>query len=351
MSFDGDARSFRPPVSRAPGLRALVSLVAVALAGLAVLAPSRHADSGFVLEVRPVPLDPQDPSRESVGALRYRGGLWLRSEDHRFGGLSDVRVTEGGRLVAISDCGYGFTARLRYDEAGSLVGLEEDRLFPLLGLGGRALGRGDVDAEALIADGGTFVVAFEGRHHLWRYSADPPLGGAPTPVPAPPGLAGCGSNQGVEAAVLLEGGQYLLITEGPSPARRAPAWVGSGEKWTSLTWPLYFADDSGGAYHPTGAAVLPGGDVLVVERRYPPLAARLRRISAEALLRGDLAGTEVARLGPPLNVDNFEAVEVLRGPRGETRVLLVSDDNDCVKRGSIRTGLQRTLVLLFDLEG
>jgi hypothetical protein len=346
-----DATAPSLPVSRRPGPRVLLSLVAVTLAGVAVLAPSRHADSGFVLEVRPVPLDPQDPSRQSVGELRYRGGLWLRSEDHRFGGLSDVRVTEGGRLVAISDCGYAFTARLLYDEAGSLVGLEEARLFPLLGTGGRPLGRGDVDAEALLADGGSFVVAFEGRHHLWRYPADPPLEGAPSPVPGPSDLAACGSNQGVEAAVRLEGGQYLLISEGPSPARGAPAWIGSGNDWTRFTWPLYFASDSPGAFHPTAAAVMPGGDVIVVERRYPPLAGRLRRIGAGALLRRDLAGTEVARLAPPLNVDNFEAVEVLRGPRGETRVLLVSDDNDCLKRGSIRTGLQRTLVLLFDLEG
>src|SRR4029453_8781230 len=101
----------------------------------------------------------------------------------------------------------------------------------------------------------------------------------------------------------------------------------------------------------TGAALLPGGDVLVVERRYPPLAARIRRITAEALERGELEGTEIARLAAPLNVDNFEGIEVLRGPRGETRVLLVTDDNDCIKRGGIRTGLQRTLVMLFDLAG
>ena len=91
--------------------------------------------------------------------------------------------------------------------------------------------------------------------------------------------------------------------------------------------------------------------MLVVERRYPALAARLRRIDAEAIARLDFTGTEVARLAAPLNVDNFEGIEVLRGPRGETRVLLISDDNDCVKRGGIRTGLQRTLVMLFDLVG
>jgi hypothetical protein len=334
-----------------PTARATLALAAVVLAGVAVLAPAPKADSGFVLDVRRIPLDSRDPRRDSVGALRYRGGLWLRSEDHRFGGLSDLRVTEGDRVVAISDCGYAFTARLRYDEGGDLAGLDEARLVSLVGLGGHPLAPNDVDAEALVADGSSYVVSFEGHHHLWRYPADPPLEGAPTLFAAPAGLANCGSNQGIEAAVRLADGRYLLVSEGPLPPRSAPAWIGTEGNWTAFSWPLFFGDDAPGSFNPTGAALLPSGDVLVVERRYPPLAARIRRVSADALERREFEGTEVARLAAPLNVDNFEGIEVLRGPKGETRVLLVSDDNDCVKRGGIRTGLQRTLLLLFDLVG
>jgi hypothetical protein len=334
-----------------PNARAALALGAVALAGVAVLVPARKADSGFVLEVRQIPLSPSDPTRRSVGSLRYRGGLWLRSADERFGGLSDLRVTEGDELVAISDCGYGFTAHLRYDADGDLAGLDEARLFSLLGLGGQPLARNDVDAEALVADGSSYLVSFEGHHHLWRYGADPPLAGTPTPFAAPADLVNCGSNQGIEAAVRLGDGRYLLISEGPLPPRSAPAWIGTEGHWAAFSWPLFFADDAPGSFNPTGAALLPGGDVLVVERRYPPLAARIRRIGAEALERRELEGTEVARLAAPLNVDNFEGIDVLRGPKGETQVLLVTDDNDCVKRGGIRTGLQRTLLMLFDLVG
>jgi hypothetical protein len=208
-----------------------------------------------------------------------------------------------------------------------------------------------VDAEALLADGSSYVVSFEGHHHLWRYPAQPPLEGTPTLFSTPADLANCGSNQGIEAAVRLADGRYLLVSEGPSPPRSAPAWIGTEGHWTGFAWPLFFADDAPASFNPTGAALLPDGDVLVVERRYPALAARLRRIDAEAIARLDFTGTEVARLAAPLNVDNFEGIEVLRGPRGETRVLLISDDNDCVKRGGIRTGLQRTLVMLFDLVG
>ncbi len=331
-------------------LRATLALAAVVVALVAVFAPPPRADAGLALEVRPVPFDPLDPGRQSVGPLRFRGGLWLRSEDPRFGGLSDVRVTDGeSRLVAISDCGSAFTARLRYDAGGALAGLDDARLFPLLAPGGRALPRDDVDAEALFADGAGFVVAFEGRHRLWRYPADPPLEGAPTALPIPPGLSTCGSNQGVEAATPLDDGRLLLVSEGPSLARSSRAWIGSGDRWTSLTWPLFVDDDAPGPFHPTGAALLPGGDVIVVERRYPPLASRLRRIARDALVRHDLTGTEVAQLRPPLTLDNFEGIEVLRGPQGETRLLLVSDDNECAKRGSVRTGLQRTLLLMLEL--
>jgi hypothetical protein len=153
----------------------------------------------------------------------------------------------------------------------------------------------------------------------------------------------------VEAATRLDDGRLLLISEGPGPATSSPAWIGSGESWVGITWPLFVADDAPGPFRPTGAALLPGGDVIVVERRYPPLATRLRRIARDALFRHELEGTEVARFLPPLSIDNFEGIDVLRGPHGETRVLLVSDDNDCVKRGAVRRGLQRTLLLMLEL--
>jgi hypothetical protein len=96
-----------------------------------------------------VPLDETAPSRDRVGPLRYLGGLWLRSSDPRFGGLSDVRVSaDGNRLYAISDCGEGLTATLTYDAAG--------RWWRSAGagdpLGNRVRGQltGGSDAESLV---------------------------------------------------------------------------------------------------------------------------------------------------------------------------------------------------------
>jgi hypothetical protein len=72
----------------------------------------------------------------------------------------------------------------------------------------------------------------------------------------------------------------------------------------------------------------------------------------------DLDGTgafethEIARLEAPLTLDNLEGVDVRRDPAGDTLVYVISDDNNCAKGpGQTRPGLQRTLLLLFALEG
>src|SRR5262245_30269433 len=104
-------------------LSAAFAILAVALgvtAEVRALGDRGALDTGLpVVEVSPVPLDPGDASRKTVGKLRYLGGLWLRSADPRFGGLSDLRLSaDGGTLWAISDCGTGFVARLHYDLDG-----------------------------------------------------------------------------------------------------------------------------------------------------------------------------------------------------------------------------------------
>jgi hypothetical protein len=67
---------------------------------------------------------------------------------------------------------------------------------------------------------------------------------------------------------------------------------------------------------------------------------------------GALETREIARLEPPLTLDNFEGMEVRRDARGRTLVYLLSDDNNCAKRpGATRAGLQRTLLLQFTLSG
>jgi hypothetical protein len=332
----------------------LVALLAVA-AAFTGLASGPPPDTPLTVAVAPVALDPRDPGKERVGALHYRGGLWLRSSDPRFGGLSDLRVSPDGRLLrAVSDCGRGFTARLSYDRDGRLQDLSEPRLVDLVDPDGLALGLGERDSESLVVRGETLEVGFEGRARIWAYALEPPFAGPARSVPVPPGLAGCGSNGGIETMAMVDDSRRLLVCE----ARRGasldvPAWVGNGDGWIERRYPLVFrggwADEP---FRPTGATLLPGGDVLVLERRFPPIAGRIVRLArADLEGRGALHPTEVAALETPLSVDNFEGIDAREDDAGRTLVYLVSDDNNCAKTpgGNRGNGLQRTLLLMFAL--
>lgn len=74
---------------------------------------------------------------------------------------------------------------------------------------------------------------------------------------------------------------------------------------------------------------------------------------AKAALEGSgpLRPRELARLAPPLTVDNLEGLDVRRDPSGAELVYLVSDDNGCGKRSRLVAprALQRTLLLMFEL--
>ena len=336
---------------------------ALAVATLAVaaafdgLASGPGRDAPLVVSATPVPLDPRHPDADRVGALRYRGGLSLRSGDPRFGGLSDLRVSSDGRaLRAVSDCGYGFTAALSYDGEGRLRGLDDPRLVDLSGPDGQPLALGERDAESLVVHGGALEVGFEGKARIWAYALDPPFAGPARLVPSPAGLAGCGSNSGIEAMAMVDDGAPPAGVRGPSPAPRRTSRPGSaaGRAGRSGRYPLLFRDGwAGEPYRATGAALLPGGDAVLVERRFPPIGSRVVRIAkADLDASGPLHPVELATIEPPLTDDNFEGIDARRDEAGRTLLYLVSDDNNCAKRpgGGRGTGLQRTLLLVFSLE-
>jgi hypothetical protein len=303
--------------------------------------------------VQPVPLHPSNPEQQTAGPLRFRGGLWLRSADPRFGGLSDLRVApDGAGLLAVSDCGHGLVGTLVHDPGGDLVDLKGVRLVELTGLDGKPLVGVEGDAESLAyeADDG-LLIGFEKVPRIWRYARVPPFGGPPEPRPTPPFGEACPSNRGLETMVRLDDGRLFMACE--ADGREATrAWVGRGDDWTARTYPLT-ANGPGGVFRPSAAALLPDGDVLVLERRFPPLEVRLARLAkADLEGTGPLVPAEIVRLAPPQSVDNFEGIDVRRDPTGATLVYLISDDNGCTKRvGVVPSRLQRTLLLLFELTG
>jgi hypothetical protein len=350
-------RRSRDVVGRWVWFFALVVVLLALAATFDGLASGPARDAPLVVSVTPVPLDRHHAGSDELGALRYRGGLWLRSDDSRFGGLSDLRVGADGRdLLSISDCGYGFTAQLSYDADGRLSGLREPHLIGLVGPRGEPLRLGERDAESLVVHGDALEVGFEGRPRIWAYALSPPFAGPARTVATPTGLAGCGSNGGIEAMTMVDDSRRLLVCETRrGRSRDVPAWIGEGETWRQRTYPLLFRDGwAGEPFRATAATLLPTGDVLLVERRFPPIGARIVRIArAELEASGPLHPQQLAGIEAPLTVDNFEGIDARLDEAGRTLVYLVSDDNNCAKVAGGRrgSGLQRTLLLMFELEG
>ncbi len=243
----------------------------------------------------------------------------------------------------VTDEGFWITATIEYDDNGFLTGLSGKIVHSLRGANGKRMkGKSNEDAEAMteIADG-SILVAFERKHRILRYPpGDNPLRNSSEPMPALPGLEDWSKNRGVEALVTLADDSVLALVEGKDGDTVTPALLLRDGVWEQLRYQRF------GNYRPSGAARLPNGDLLILERRFTFLEGvgiRLVRLPAAAVVAGALLQpVEVARLLPPLTLDNMEAIAVRQNERGETLVYLLSDDNNNI--------VQRTLLLMFAFE-
>ena len=300
------------------------------------------AANSRLVELRPTELDPHDPDRNEFDRLTLLSAFELRSRDSRFGGLSGLAVGVDGKLYAVSDRGYWFSAQMRFDMEGRLVDPKDWEIQPILSTSGAPVAAPLYDAEALSrAPDGSFIVAFEQVHRIWRYSAPPdPFSSLPLSVPVPPELAKAPTNGGIEAATVLPGGRILAITEEwANPDGTFKGWLIEEGRFSELS---YLPSEG---FRASDCAALKNGDVLVLERRYVPfgiLYARLKLVRADDIQPGaKLVGEELLRLGYPVQVDNFEGVAVQEDPIKGTTIYIVSDDN--------YHPFQRTLLLQFRL--
>jgi len=292
------------------------------------------------------------PEVKRFGPLEFRGGLVLGSSSVNFGGWSALVMEPAGKsLLAISDVGSWLTADLAYNGRRP-SGFSRARLGPLLDKGGRPLGsKVEQDAEAaVLIDGtlqnGTLLIGFERNHRIDRYPIRDGAVLAPDgALKMPPEAKRMQPNQGIETLTVLKGGRRKgsvvafaeRFTRG-SGYHTGWIWVG-GEPQR-----LQLKDIDG--FNITGAAGLPDGGLLVLERYFrwtEGVKMRLRRIAASEIAPGArITGTALVQADSGFEIDNMEGIAVHAGAGGETVVSLISDNN-------FNPLLQRTVFLQFTL--
>jgi hypothetical protein len=246
------------------------------------------------IDVTPVLLNPKNPSEVSIGEFVYAGGLALTSsQTDRLHELSDMYITDDGRLTAVGDEGILFEAQLVLDQAERLVGLADARVELLTGEDGKPLsGKSETDAEGFTyLPNGDRLVAFEQHHRIWLY---PSGGGAPRPAPAP--LVAFPGNEGMEAlAADPEAGTdaYLVGAEQSGDVWKCRLSVTACTQEPSVGRPDEFGL--------VGISRLPQNETAYLLRAFDP--ARGPRIMLKILRSTEsIAQLDMAL---PMTVDNF----------------------------------------------
>lgn len=292
--------------------------------------------------------EPGNPTETRFGQLIFRGGLQLKGSHPRFGGFSGLwRSPDGARIVAITDNGFWLTARIARNSQGKLAGLEEAELAPILGASGKPLHRSRYyDTESLAIQGGTAFIGVERTHDVLRFDfGRHGVEARAQLVPTPRAVKRLPNNRGLEALGVLPAGHPLagaLIAISERSGREDEPTTGfiiGGRQPGTLQ--VLRRD----GYDITDLTVLPGGDLLLLERWYKPLRGvgmRIRRIAGGTIRPGaKLDGPLLIEADLGQEIDNMEGMAVhLEG--GRTIVTVISDDN-------FSTFLQRTVLLEFEL--
>ncbi len=287
-------------------------------------------------------------SAKRFGKLEFIGGMVMSAPEKLFGAMSSIRFRPGGEeFVSVLDTGHWLTGRVTRDAAGALSGLEDVRITAMLDAGGREPTRKmEVDAEGLALRDGKVFVSYEQRHRIDIYP-DPgfetakPLGRLPHLIP---------NNE------LRHNGGMEALAVSPADSPLAGALVVVAEKSIDTDGNLLAAILEGPlkgtfavTHHPsfdvTDGAFLPNGDLLLLERRFnfaEGVGMRIRRIRGADIRPGAVVDGEILmEAGMAYQIDNMEGMDVVKGPDGSTRLIIVSDDN--------HSFLQRNLMLEFKL--
>ena len=326
-----------------PSLLSRLSIAGLVL--LAACATDRpvNPDAPVRVTAKPVPLDSKDPARTEAGSLAYVGGVVLSSRDPRFGGLSGLRVCEDGWALAVSDNGNWVSFRI-VEQDGRPTGIDRVSIAPLLDAQGRPpASKAAADAESVELTDDGVIVTMEVDHRFQVYPGVDPsrpetLRAAPRITSRPAFVADWPRDYGAEAFAAVDGDTDLVLREGADSDGTHPGIV----IFDAEAVPFRYRVAAG--FDPTDAIRLDDSHVLILHRRYSPLAGAAAMVAvldmASVEAGRTVAPQEIALIAPPMTVDNMEGIAIRR-VGGRIFVYLVSDNNF--------SNLQRTLLLKFEL--
>lgn len=299
----------------------------------------------IVIEARRITsFDPENESRSRFGSLEFRGGLVLSSASKHFGGFSALRVQpDTAHFVAVSDRTYWLQGRITYT-ANRPSAIVDAIMAPVLNTKGKPAK--NWDTESIAESGKTLYLGIEGMDSIMRYDfGRKGIFAAAQPVPVPPGARKLPKNKGLEALVFipkpyrLQGTLLAFSERGLDSSGNLEAFLIGGPR------PGNFSVKRNQEFDISDAALLPGGDLLILERKFfllEGITVRIRRIHWADIKPGaTVDGPVLFEANGRYEIDNMEALSVNRNSAGEIILTLMSDDNFSI--------IQRTLLLQFAL--
>lgn len=284
------------------------------------------------------------------GPFEFVGGLELTDAAHDFGGLSALRFLDGGsHFLGVEDIGFWYSGTILRDASGKPTGVGDFRLASMLDRNGDPLRvKWEADAESLAVTGQTAVVGFEHKHRLEEYHLDlDTFRMIPHRLPLPIPVSELRPNQSLETLAVspvsspLQGARVLVTEKSLNKKGDMFAAVLSGPRKG-----IFYVHRTDG-YDISDGDFLPNGDLLLLERQYSfstGILMRIRRIKADDIRPGaTVDGKTLIEADGQDQIDNMEGLDIWTDASGQTRMSLISDDNQSL--------FQRTLYLEFRVIG
>lgn len=119
--------------------------------------------------------------QKRFGKLEYVGGLEMTSSSDALGAMSSIRLAaDRQHFLGVMDTGHWYAGRIRRDDTGNPIGIDEFSVAPMLDANGEIEdAKWLVDAEAMAIRGDEVFVGFEREHRIDVFSAENPAASRP----------------------------------------------------------------------------------------------------------------------------------------------------------------------------